>query len=71
MFEAKETRTAEELAGMIEAELAVASAHVVVTAEPTVGWTATVSGVRTKSFIVQLKADVIAARLRQQFDLQD
>jgi hypothetical protein len=30
-----------------------------------------VSGARTKSFIVQLKADLIAGWLRQQFDLQD
>jgi hypothetical protein len=70
MFEAKETKTAEELAAIIKAELKVEGAGVVVTAEPTVGWTARVTGAAAKSFIVQLNSDVIAARLRQQFDLR-
>ena len=68
MFEAK-AKTAKELAALIKAELAVQGAQVVVTADRTVGWTATITGTVAKSFIVQLKADVIAARLRQQFDL--
>ncbi len=64
MFQTKETKTAKELAALIKAELAVEGAQVRVTAEPTVGWTASATGIAAKSFIVQLKVDVIAARLR-------
>jgi hypothetical protein len=70
MFEPREAKPANELAALIKAELAVQGTQVVVAADRTVGWTATVTGAAAKSFIVQLKADVIAARLRQQFDLQ-
>jgi hypothetical protein len=69
-FDPKEKKTAKELAALVKAELAVEGAQVVVTAEPTVGWTATVTGAAPRPFIVQLKADAIASRLRQNFDLQ-
>jgi hypothetical protein len=59
-----------ELAALITAELAVEGAQVIVTPEPTVGWTATVTGAASRPFIAQLKADDIAARLRRTFDLQ-
>lgn len=66
----RETKTAAELAALIKAELPVPGGDIIVTREATVGWTATVTGAPAKSFDVQLKADVIAARLRQQFDLR-
>ena len=68
----KETRTAAALAAMIKQELAVAGADVVVTAEQTVGWTATVIAPQTNAAAAhQLKADVIAAKLRVRFDLKE
>lgn len=67
---ARETKTAAELAEIVKRDLAVAGASVVVTAERTVGWTATIITVPTVAQAVQLKADVIAARLRARYDLK-
>jgi hypothetical protein len=67
---AKALKTASELAYMVKAVLAMKDAQVVVSAQQTVGWSATVITVSTQALAAQLKADVIAARLRSRFDLK-
>lgn len=61
-------KTAEELASLIKTEL---GESVIVISNATVGWTAKVTGAPAKSLILQLTADVIAARLRQRFNLKE
>ena len=65
---AKEIRTAEQLAEMIERRMGVADVSVQVFYDEAVGWRATVSA-RGNAFAYQRIADDHAKELRAQFDL--
>ena len=65
---AKEIRTAEQLAGMIERRMGVADVRVQVFSDEAIGWRATVSA-RGNAFSYQRIADDHAKELRAQFDL--
>ena len=65
---AKEVRTAEQLAEMIERRMGVADVSVQVFYDEAVGWRATVSA-RGNAFAYQRIADDHAKVLRAQFDL--
>jgi hypothetical protein len=61
------TKTAEELAALIQLGLGLPGARVVVKSQRTVGWTAEAISAPEH---VQLNVEVIAANLRQWFDLK-
>jgi hypothetical protein len=68
---AKELKSAEALADMVKAELAMAGLRAAVSPERTVGWTADVITPPTDALAVQLKVDVIASKLRARLDLRN
>ena len=65
---AKETRTAEQLASMIERRIGAAGVTVQVFSDEAFGWRATVYA-QGSAFAYQRMADDYAKELRAQFDL--
>jgi hypothetical protein len=67
---AKETRTAFELADVIEAEIGGGNVRVVVIPLPVVGWGVKIISAPAEAVNAQAFVDQIASRLRVKFELK-